>query len=658
MSESIRLNDNQNAAVRHLDGPLHVLAGPGTGKTQILQARTAWLINEMNIMPQEISVVTFTRKAAGEIRRRIAEKIPPEQAEQIKLSTLHSKALSIITAEKRLAKESVPEVIVEEAFDYLRRAMEETRMDTAFYSPTVVWKQIGDWKTGERAKDTLPAVIQKLADTYTNILEIENKWDMADLIVKAIEALSNSNAIREASQASFLMVDEWQDTSLIEYRFIKSLLNGSDNLMVVGAPAQSIYTWRGANFEELDERFKKDFPGYNSIKLNVSYRSGLPIIQSAASVVPNSPEVWLTPDPGINVGKVVIIDNSNDVLEADRVSDEIRSLHDQYKVKFKNIVVLFRTWIQSSELEKAFVNKSIPYVLFGESAPFYEKREVRQMLAYLRTIQAMADPDGEEVDLDGALDLIINTPPRGIGPASVKTIRGRKAQIGWAEFLAAMVSDNLREQVRSSVKDLFDLLNRLAKKSDVLTPAELIQAVIRESTWDQWLDDELDGRKIMRNLRALANEAHSYDILNDFIKEVETNMRSEINENGVALTTIHAAKGLEWPVVFIIGMNEGIMPHILSLEASDDPQEEANLAHVAFSRAKSLLVASWFKERTKVSNGKVINQKPSRYLGRIPKDVLTDFTPRKLGEGLFEQSPEISFAYEENEDVVSSGFFG
>lgn len=651
-----KLNNDQLKAARHLDGPLLVLAGPGSGKTRILQERAAWLVNDLNIIPQEISIVTFTRKAAGEIRRRIAENMEPEKDEQIKLSTLHSNALRIITAEKRLKKEGIPEVIGElVAFEYLQRAMTEAQMDVSMYPPASVWNQISVWKNGERDKESLPQITQILIDKYQAILNAERKWDIQDLIVNAIDVLERNSAIREASQSSYMMVDEWQDTSLSEYKFIKSLLGNTKNLMVVGAPAQSIYEWRGANFSTLNEKFHKDFPSAETVTLSTSYRSGSAIIEAAASVVPKSPEVWLSSD--IQNSKVIVMDNSNDVIEADRIAQEIQALHVDYGQEYRSMAALFRAWKQSPELEKAFVNHGIPYVLYGESPPFYENREIRQMLAYLRLILALSDPDGEQLDLDGALDLIINTPPRGIGPSSIKTIRGRKPQIGWAEFMAAMVSEKLRESVRDATKTLFELLNRLARKADVLTPAEMVQAVIRETGWDQWLDAELDGRKVMRNLKTLINEAHTYDLLQEFTQEVESKMRSEINENGVALSTIHASKGLEWPIVFVVGLNEGILPHILSLESNDDPQEEANLAHVAFSRSMSLLVLSWFKERQHVSTGRAITQKPSRYLGRVPKDYISPYLAKKLGESVFDITTSIEFAYE-NEEITASGFFG
>jgi len=328
--------------------------------------------------------------------------------------------------------------------------------------------------------------------------------------------------------------------------------------------------------------------------------------------------------------KVVVIENINDVIEADRIAKEINSLAEKHVLGYKNIAILFRTWKQASQIEKALISQKVPYVLFGNNIPHFEKREVREMLAYLKLIDMLHQGDPEK-ELGGAIDLIINSPPRGIGPVSVRTVRSDKAEIGWMEFIGGMINKNLREQVRVEMKNLFDLLNRLAQKADILTPEEMIRAVIRETRWEEKISEELEGKKTIRTLNMFSKDALRFITLNDFIEWTEEKMRSDLNGQGVTLSTIHASKGLEWDVVFVSGLNEKILPHVMALDNSDDPLEERNLAHVAFSRAKRLLILSWFRERY-TNTDRISIQKPSRYLSVIPSEVVSDFIPGTTGE--------------------------
>jgi DNA helicase-2/ATP-dependent DNA helicase PcrA len=274
-------------------------------------------------------------------------------------------------------------------------------------------------------------------------------------------------------------------------------------------------------------------------------------------------------------------------------------------------------------------------VLYGDNAPFYDRQEIRQMRSYLRIIEILSSPNESGSALHGALDQIINIPARGIGPASQRMIRGDQAEIGWDQLIEAMVDSKLRQQVREAVKSLFDLLNRLAKKADVITPEEMIRAVIRETGWEQWLDSELEGHKELQNLRELAIEAQQYHDLAGFLHAIHHKARSSISGDGVTISTIHSAKGLEWPVVFVIGMNEGTLPHIKAIEMEKDPSEERRLAHVAFTRARNILFLSWFRERT-TENGRTVQLKPSRFLAMLPKENLSDYHPNNLGSGIFE----------------------
>ena len=444
------------------------------------------------------------------------------------------------------------------------------------------------------------------------------------------------------------MVDEWQDSTLTEYRFIRALLNGNQNLMVVGSPAQAIYAWRGGDYQALNEQFRQDFEELTEITLPECRRSGPQIVRVGAAVVPEEQEVWMHSRQADS--KVVVASLNNDRLEADAVAQEIKSLVGEHGLRWQDCAILVRTWSQSIAIERGLVNHGVPYVLYGDNAPLYDRKEVREMRAYLRIIQMLASGNDQDTRLHGAIDQIINTPARGIGPASQRLIRGDHAEISWYQLMGAMVNKNLRQQVRQATQELFDLLNRLSKKADVLTPQEMIQAVIRETGWEQWLNEELGGNKKLRNLKALADEALQFTELPVFLRAVEEKARSAVSGDGVAISTIHSAKGLEWPAVFVVGLNEGILPHIKAIESQPDPAEERRLAHVAFTRAKHLLFLSWFRERT-TESGRIVQMKPSRFLAMLPKEDLHDYDPGNLADGIldgnipnFDTSPAEAFA--------------
>jgi DNA helicase-2/ATP-dependent DNA helicase PcrA len=636
MQLGIMLNPLQKEAASHLHGPCIVLADHGTGKTRVLEARTVWLIEEKHVLPQTIYLLTFTRRAAGEIRRRLSARLRPSAAEAVRMTTLHSLALSILIQNQRLKRETVPEVIAEqEAYEFLKRALLECGLDQALFSPRAIWEQVVRWKNSPRTLEDLAPLIRQVLCTYQKILVTEHKWDLADLIVKATAVLAQKQNIRSALQVDFLMVDEWQDTSLPEYEFIRALLKGSPNLMVVGSPAQSIYEWRGADYHALDRRFREDFPEARQITLIECYRSGEKIIQAAAAMVPEEASNMVARQP---LGKVIRTNFANNLVEAQRIIEEIQALNTKYGVPLDEIAILFRTWEQSTVLEQALSAHRLPYVLYGKALPYYERPEVRQMLAYLRIIQCIhSDPQAKA--LDGELELILNIPDRGIDAKSLQAIRGNRAQIDWAALQDAMTNPKLRPEVRRAIHQLCLLLATLGKSTVALSPVEIIAVLLRETNWEIWLENELEGKKAMRSLRAMQGEAAAYLRLEEFLQAVVHKARTIQNSAGVALSTVHAAKGLEWEVVFTVGFNDGLFPHSKALAIEDDPQEERRLAHVAFSRASKLLVISWFREQIR-TDGKRVPQRPSRFLSRLPKEDEDGYRPQNTGEHLFDGLPE------------------
>lgn len=618
------LNPEQRMAVEHCEGPAFILAGPGTGKTLILQERTVCLVSQ-GVHPGAIAVLTFTRKAADDNRRRITTRLSPESADQVQVSTLHSLALRILVAVERKHHREVPDVVDPViCFNYLRRALTELELDPALYTPFAIWKTMIGWKASGRNLATLEAPVRQVVERYQKILSAERRWDLADLVVNATVALQTESDIAAAFQSvRFLMVDEFQDTSLAEYDFLQAVLGSNRNLFCVGAAAQSIYTWRGADARALMARYDEDYPEARRIILRRNYRSGSSIIAAAAAMAPEEREVYLSSENG--PGQVILKECTNNLAEATLVASLIRELAGRDGLAYTHFAVLFRSWAQAPPIEQALSDQHIPYVLYGDQAHYYERPEVRSLFAYLRAILVVAG-EPEASSLDGALDLILAAPPRGVGPRSLALIRGRSPEVTWELLVEATLRTDLREQVRQAVRELFELLSRLSRLVEELSPAEMIARIIRETGWELALQDELEGKKMLANLRAFQAEAGGYAGLEGFVSAMKNRIKSDLAGKGVAVSTIHAAKGLEWPVVFVIGLNQGSLPSAQSLRTAEngDPVEERHVAHVAFSRARELLFLTWNREIPDAS-GFARSLRPSDFLGRLPREEVHEY---------------------------------
>jgi DNA helicase-2/ATP-dependent DNA helicase PcrA len=315
----------------------------------------------------------------------------------------------------------------------------------------------------------------------------------------------------------------------------------------------------------------------------------------------------------------------NNLAEASLVATLIRELQERDGLAYPNFAVLFRNWAQGSPVEQALSEQRVPYVLFGDQTHYYERLEVRALYAYLRAILAVAG-ENQSPPLDGALDLILSAPPRGVGPRSLQLIRGHHPEITWEALVTATLRTDLREQVRRSVAELFELLSRFSRLAGELSPSEMIARVIRETRWELALADELEGKKVLGNLRSFQAEADEYGSLETFVRAMKSKIKSELTGKGVAVSTIHAAKGLEWPAVFVIGLNQGILPSAQSLRQAmhADPVEERHVAHVAFSRARALLFLTWNREQLE-PEGRAKPLRPSEFLGRLPQESTREF---------------------------------
>ena len=627
-----RLNDLQQEAVLHDAGPLLVLAGPGTGKTRILIERVRRMIQE-GIPPEQIMLVTFTTKAADEIKHRLIKDLGNDILEHLNAGTLHSKALQIMIANERKHNRRIPEVAdPAECFDYFKRAKDEVGAAYPGWSLLDLWALMMRAKSSEaRGNGTLPYAVQTLVRRYDQILESERKWDLADLIAKGLQVLQTEADIALTFKAiRYLMVDEFQDTSALEYQFLKAMLADNPNFMMVAAAAQSIYAWRGADFAALQTQVRKDQPDLKTLILRENYRCGQHIINAAGAMTPEEDEVRLFGNRGS--GRVAWKELPDDFAEANFIAIAIKTL-EGLGVNLPDIAVLFRARNQAGPIEQALVAQTIPYKLYSENKKFYERDEIQEMAAYIQAIKAFQDYNTGAVDsprMNGSIDRIINTPPRGIGPRSIKLIREDAPEITVTSLARAIGRADLRPQVREAAFDLFTTLNAFAELK-IEKPAELIDRILADTPWIKSLQDHLEGRQAIHRLQSFRETALRHPNLEAFLQDMATKVTFRMDAEGVALSTIHGAKGLEWPVVFVVGFADGILPASQAIRSAGqgDPVEERHVAHVAFSRARDLLVISWYRHKL-LNNGRAKPLTRSRFVGLIPKEVWHEYCAEDL----------------------------
>ena len=626
------LNAKQAAAAFEGGGPLEVLAGPGSGKTRTLIARVGYLIETEGVLPRGIYLITFTRRASAEMRGLLHTVVEAELAEQVNVSTIDALAYRIaVAAEKYKGKTfaNMPAVADEAlAYQAFRDVMQEQQVPPALLDTRAAWQIMRQWKLGERNPVYLPEGLPDVVAAYQARLAEMQKWDIADLMPMARAALTENPEIAAAFNVQHMLVDEWQDSTPAQFAFIRTLMKDCRNFFCVGAPGQSIYGWRRADYDSLHKAWISVYPEYKRIILDTNYRSGEPIVETAASVVPDHPEARLISTR--STGQVYVHDLPTEAHEARLIAGLLKQIvADHHKLAWKDCAVLVRSWAQRGALEEAFLEAELPYTLANEKlAPFYKTESVLALLGYLRCIQAVRGRDtGADIPaLRGALDLIINTPRRGIGPASLALMLAGQAQLGWDQFLGAMVSERFRPQVREALQALFTLLTQLAGDDTLQTPAELIRAVLAATGWIDSLTTELDGHTTLRNLRDLETLAGEFDTVAQFLEAIRARLGGDWNRDGVTLSSIHTAKGLQWKAVFVPGLNEGVLPHVSALKASNECAEEARLAHVAFSRPEDLLFIT-YTHRRKDREGQLRRAVPSRFLNQLPQKWIQAYDP-------------------------------
>ena len=619
------LNDRQKEAVLYGDGPLLILAGAGSGKTSVLTKRVAYLIKERNVSPSNIVAITFTNKAAKEMKERIIKEVGKEGYD-IQISTFHSFGLRIIKEnyEKLGYEKNFTIIDSDDSLTVVKKILKEMGIDTTRFNPKFIKNQISSCKnemvTPEKYKnlvnDELSDITYKVYKKYQDTLLRNNSLDFDDLLIKPIELFNKYKEVLENYQELFkyVFIDEYQDTNEAQYILSKMISAKYKNICVVGDDAQSIYSWRGANFKNI-LNFEKDYKNAKVILLEQNYRSTKTILNAANSVIKNNinkkdKNLWTDNETG---EKIKYVRTNDEKDEASYVTREIRNLVNN-GVSLDDIAVLYRTNAQSRTIEEGFLNSNIPYRIVGAFA-FYSRKEIKDLLAYLKLIYNTKD--------DVSLMRIINYPKRKIGAKTIENLS-----------MDAVLNGTSMFDVISSGKELEfkKLILEMKEKSEVLSLTETIDMVLDKSGIKSELESEhtleadirLENLNEFKSITKTFEEESGIASLEDFLNEVSlvSDVNDQKNDNSpkVTLMTIHAVKGLEYKYVFVIGMEENIFPHVNSCEEDGGIEEERRLCYVAITRAKEKLYL--VNALRRMLYGKTSVNMPSRFINEIDKDLI------------------------------------
>lgn len=638
------LNPQQLAAVRHLDGPLLVLAGAGSGKTRVITEKIVHLIEKQGMPARHVYAVTFTNKAAKEMVARTSERLSAERRRGLNISTFHTLGLNFIRREYA-ALGLRPGFTVFDANDSL--SLFKTLIEHSEYKdvidPKAAQWQISQWKNDllspsvchAQAEDEESRALAKIYDDYQRQLEACNALDFDDLIGRPVQLLQRDTTVRERWQAKvrYLLVDEYQDTNTTQYELVRLLVGKIGALTAVGDDHQSIYAWRGAKPENLN-RLAADFPNLTRIKLEQNYRSVNSVLKAANHLIAQdatteSKQLWSDIGPG-EPHRVIVAATAED--EAERIATEILHRHFRAQTEYRDFAVLFRGNHQARLIEQALRKLNIPYSLTGGQS-FFERAEIKDAMSYLKLL---VNPDD-----DAAFLRVVNTPRREIGPTTIEKLGGyareRRSSLyqaarsmGIQSVLDARAADRLSrfcdwlENIRNQRdKDAMDVIRQVFEAIDYPgylreqenTPKAADRRWQNVEEWLDWLakisDTSSEGGEVM-DLPALAQRMTLLGILDQQTREKDS--------NAVALLTLHAAKGLEFGHVFMAGMEEEILPHRDCIEDEERLGEERRLCFVGITRAKRSLTFTLTKRRRRYGEWK--DTTPSRFLDDIPADLL------------------------------------
>lgn len=654
-SESIRtledllegLNPAQREAVMATEGPVQVMAGAGSGKTRVLTYRIAYILAEKKCKPWNILAITFTNKAAREMKNRVVSTVGTD-AHDIWISTFHSMCMQILRREiDKLGKSYTSSFTVLDSSDQLtviKQILKEENVDPKKFEPRKLLYRISQAKNVLHTPDEMKKNMQGFFDEvaagvyvkYQQRLEMNNCLDFDDLLMLTVRLFDQVPEVEAFYQRKFqyIHVDEYQDTNHSQYILVKKLAAHYKNICVVGDSDQSIYQFRGADISNI-LNFERDYPHAKIIKLEQNYRSTKKILEAANSVIGNNcerkpKELWTDNDEGV---PIQLFEADTEFEEALFIADTILRGHQEGHA-YNDYAVLYRTNVQSRVFEDVMVKANIPYQMVG-GVKFYDRKEIKDVLAYLRLIVNVND--------DISLRRIINVPKRGIGSATMDKITAYADQSAMSCFYALLEVEHigLSKRVTDDLQKFVSFIQEMHTMAQYLSASEVIEEVLKRSGYRQELKREntLEAEGRLENINELLTVAQEFEVRNDdkslvslltelaLVADLDQLDKQEGPVDAVTLMTLHSAKGLEFPYVFLAGMEEGIFPHARSMKEESEIEEERRLAYVGITRAEKRL--HLLRAVTRTIFGHMSSNLPSRFLKEIPPQLIENMSQRR-----------------------------
>lgn len=650
------LNKEQQQAVQHTEGPLLILAGAGSGKTKVLTVRIAHLLAQ-GVNPYEILAITFTNKAAKEMKSRV-EGLVGDVANRIWLSTFHSFCAKFLRFEIDSFLGYNSNFTIYDTSDsqaVIKAALKALNLDDKYYPVGAMIAAISDAKNKllfasdfrKQARDFYQQKVADVYEYYERELRKNNALDFDDLLLVAVKLLQSNAAFLDkySHRFRYVMIDEYQDTNHAQYLLAKLLASHWKNIAVVGDADQSIYAWRGADIQNILD-FEKDYPNCTSIKLEQNYRSTKIILDAANAVIDNNegrPEknLWTDKTEGT---KIQHFTAQSEHEEAAFIGDTIAKKHDIHDVPYGDMAILYRTNAQSRVLEEALIKRALPYTMVG-GTKFYDRKEIKDVLAYLRVLYNPFD--------DLSLLRIINVPKRSIGATTVAKLQDYAREKGTSLFMTLTqlhLIDSIKGKTKEKLEEFGILIFTLVSEMEDKTVLDILESILDRTGYLAQLEESTDPQDQARaeNIGELLSVAKDFQDTNpsgtveDFLEQVAlvNDVDSfEQEEAKVTLMTLHAAKGLEFPIVFLCGLEEGLFPHSRTLMNPEEIEEERRLAYVGITRAEKELYIS--NATTRTVFGRTSNYLPSRFIDEIPEELVDGLrAKRKVPDDIKRHVPQ------------------
>lgn len=650
------LNKEQQQAVQHTEGPLLILAGAGSGKTKVLTVRIAHLLAQ-GVNPYEILAITFTNKAAKEMKSRV-EGLVGDVANRIWLSTFHSFCAKFLRFEIDSFLGYNSNFTIYDTSDsqaVIKAALKALNLDDKYYPVGAMIAAISDAKNKllfasdfrKQARDFYQQKVADVYEYYERELRKNNALDFDDLLLVAVKLLQSNEAVLDkySKRFRYVMIDEYQDTNHAQYLLAKLLASHWKNIAVVGDADQSIYAWRGADIQNILD-FEKDYPNCTSIKLEQNYRSTKIILDAANAVIDNNegrPEKNLWTDK-IEGAKIQHFTAQSEHEEAAFIGDTIAKKHDIHDVPYGDMAILYRTNAQSRVLEEALIKRALPYTMVG-GTKFYDRKEIKDVLAYLRVLYNPFD--------DLSLLRIINVPKRSIGATTVAKLQDYAREKGTSLFMTLTqlhLIDSIKGKTKEKLEEFGILIFTLVSEMEDKTVLDILESILDRTGYLAQLEESTDPQDQARaeNIGELLSVAKDFQDTNpsgtveDFLEQVAlvNDVDSfEQEEAKVTLMTLHAAKGLEFPIVFLCGLEEGLFPHSRTLMNPEEIEEERRLAYVGITRAEKELYIS--NATTRTVFGRTSSYLPSRFIDEIPEELVDGLrAKRKVPDDIKRHVPQ------------------